>query len=107
MILDEYETTDQAEMAYLRFCGFPFEYDRENPRKVKMIVKGDLRLIKQSAKDFWDNRGRYLDFLNAWKENKRSLWIGQEYDPTFKARKNKFYGNKNTTIRQSGQESGR
>lgn len=84
-MLDEYETNEVFEMTYLYFLGFPHEFDRTNPRKVKMIFKGDPKLIKSLLEDFWDN-GTKVDarkLLNASKEIKKSLWVGGTYNPNY------------------------
>lgn len=87
-MLDEYETNEVFEMTYLYFLGFPHEFDRTNPRKVKMIFKGDPKLIKSLLEDFWDN-GTKVDarkILNASKEIKKSLWVGGAYNPSYYAK---------------------
>ena len=82
-MLDEYETTEVMEMTYLYYMGFPHEFDRSNQYKVKMIFKGDPKLIKGMVNDLWEGNAKVdaRKFFNAAKEVKKSLWIGGVYDP--------------------------
>jgi len=81
---NEYKTNEIFEMAYLYYLGFPHEFDRTDPKRVEMIFTGDVSLIRGKLQDFWDcdtkvdGRG----ILNALKEIKKSLWVG-DYDPAY------------------------
>lgn len=83
MLKDEYSTYEMFEMTYLFYLGFPHEFDRTEPKRVQMIFKGDVVLIKSKLKDFWDCNTKVdaRGLLNAFKEIKKSLWVGGIYNP--------------------------
>lgn len=88
-LLDEYTTDDQMEMAYIHYLGcFSYDFDRENEKKVKMIVKGDVRIIRAKIRDMWEDRNDFRKMINAYKSIKRSLWVGNKYDPNFYQNRN-------------------
>ena len=84
-MLQEYQTNDVFEMTYLYYKGFPHEFDRSNPQKVKMIFKGDPALIRSLVRDLWEGNTRVdaLKLLNASKGVKKSLWVDGVYKPNF------------------------
>lgn len=85
-MLDEYITNDVCEMAYLYYKGFPYEYDRSNPQKVKMIFKGDTMLLRSMVRDMWESDEKSQYFLKHWnagKAIKQSLWIDGVYKPGY------------------------
>jgi len=84
-MLDEYITNDVYEMTYLYMIGFPYEFDRGNPNKVKMIFKGDPKLIKGLVSDLWEGKTKVdaLKLLNSSKAVKQALWIGGVYKSGF------------------------
>ena len=89
MSIQEYETYDLMEMAFLYDMGFPFEMNKENPRKVIMIVKGDPDHIASLIRELWDtDRSKFRRHYNAIKAVKQSTWVGGVYDPNFKNRNN-------------------
>jgi hypothetical protein len=91
-MIQEYETTELLEMAFLSFKGFPYELDRENPFKVKAIFKGDPVLMRDLLEEFWaGSKERAL--LNSFIQVKRALWIGGKYDKNFYAKR--FTNNEN------------
>jgi len=83
--MNEYSTTERLEMAYLYYLGIPHEMDRENPKRVIMIFKGDIRFIKGKLKDFWDGEARVdaLKILNSFEQVKRLLFGEDGYKPGF------------------------
>lgn len=80
---NEYETVEKLEMVFLYNLGLPYEVDKENPYRVKMIFKGDLEFIRAKIDDFWSGNTRVdaRKLLNDWQIITRMLWIGQEYNP--------------------------
>jgi len=84
-MIGEYETTEQFEMAYLYYLGYPHEFDRATPGKIIMIVKGDVPLIKSQLIDWWECNTRVdgRTMLNCFKAIKQSLWVGGRYDPVY------------------------
>lgn len=83
--MNEYETSEQLEMVYLYHLGIPYEVDRENPRRVKMIFKCDVAFVKGKLEDFWNGNTRVdaRKYSNDWQSVKRLLWVGQKYDQKF------------------------
>ena len=83
--LNEYETTEQLEMVYLYYLGFPHEMDKTNPFRVKMIFKGDVGLMADKLQDFWSGKTKVdaRKLLNDWKTVKQSLWVDGKYKPNF------------------------
>lgn len=81
-MLDEYETTEFFEMVFLSYKGFPYDLDKENPRRVKAIFKGDIRLIKSLLETFWAGSNEQ-NLLNRSIQMKRELWVGNKYNPNF------------------------
>jgi hypothetical protein len=98
-MINEYETADQMEMAYIAYLGmFPFEYDRSNERKVVMIIKGDYDVIEGKLREMWDDDERSKDFrkhLNAFKTVKQQTWVGGKFDPNFYRRSVEIGGDSN------------
>jgi hypothetical protein len=86
-MINEYETSDQMEMAYIIYLAmFSFEYNRDNERKVVMIVKGDKDIIEGKIREMWDDDERSKDFrkhLTAFKTAKQQTWVGGRFDPNF------------------------
>jgi hypothetical protein len=84
MRVNEFKTNEIFEMAYLYYLGFPHEFERSDPRRVEMIFTGDVALIRGKLQDFWDCNTKVdaRGLLNAFKEIKKSLWVG-EYDPDY------------------------
>jgi len=85
-MIQEFETNEQLEMVYLYHLGLPYEVDRSNEHRIKMIFKGDVDFIQAKIKDFWDGNTRVdaRKLLSDWKEIKRMMWIGEKFDPNFK-----------------------
>ena len=79
-MISEFETYDQMEMAYLYDLGLPYELDRTNPKKVVMIVKGDVVFIREKLDELWQDRNNFRRHYNSIKDMKRSLWVGGVYD---------------------------
>lgn len=84
-MLEEYGTFEKFEMVYLYYIGLPYEYDRTNPRRIKMIFKGDPAFIKAKLADFWDGKARVnaVGLMNAFKDVTKSLWVDGTYKPNF------------------------
>jgi len=81
----DYETTEQIEMVYLYYLGIPYEIDRSNPFRVKMLFKGETDFIKAKVEDLWNGNTRVdaRKLMNDWQSVKRMLWVGEKYDPNF------------------------
>lgn len=103
MRTNEYRTSEIFEMTYLFYLGFPHEFDRTDPKRVEMLFFGDVPLIVGKLKDFWDCNTRVdaRGLLNAFKELKKSLWIGGTYDPEYYKKKT---NEKDNDIRQTDQQ---
>jgi len=106
MRINEYKTSEIFEMTYLFYLGFPHEFDRKDPKRVEMIFFGDVSLIVSKLKDFWDCNTRVdaRGLLNAFKELKKSLWIGGVYDPNY-YRKNEENNNIGASDKQEEQQT--
>jgi hypothetical protein len=85
MSINEYETYDQREIAYLYHLRIPYEMDKENPRQIKFIFKGDLDFMKERLEDFWSGNTRVdaLTLLQDWQSVKSMMWVGNAYNPNY------------------------
>ncbi len=99
-MLNEYETYDQLEMVYLYHIGIPYEVDRENPQKIKLIFKGDIVLIKGKLDDFWNGNTRVdaRKLMQDWQSIKRLLWVGGGYNPNY------YKKNENSNLRKTDKQ---
>lgn len=103
MSIKEYETYDQREIAYLYHLRIPYEMDKENPRQIKFIFKGDLEFIEERLEDFrtCNTRVDALTLLMDWQTVKSLMWVGNAYNPNYYKKQNE---NNNTPVRKDSEK---